>query len=91
MKFVTTYKFKPFMTKDEMGALLAAFAQFGNAPGTTAHYVRTDGGGGIVIGESDDVAGLYRNTLSYTEFIEFESHTVLSVEDAVPVAIEVAS
>lgn len=91
MKYVTTYTFKPFITKDEIRALLAAFAEFGNAPGTTAHYLRTDGGGGIVIGESDDVVGMYRNVLRYLEFIEFESHVVLPVEDAVPVVLEVVS
>ena len=91
MKYVTTYKFKPFMTKDETKALLAAFAEFGNAPGATAHYVCTDGTGGIVIGESDDIAGMYRNLLNYNEFVEFESHVVLSVEDAVPLVMESVS
>ena len=91
MKYVTTYTFKPFMTKDETKTLLQAFAEFGNAPGTTAHYVRSDGTGGIVIGESDDIAGMYRNILNYNEFVEFESHVVLSVEDAVPLVMESVS
>lgn len=84
MMYVTTYRFKPFMTKAETNTLLQAFAEFGNAPGTTAHYMRADGTGGIVIGETNDIAALYRNTLNYLEFIEFESHVVLPVEDAVP-------
>ena len=91
MKYVTTYKFKPFMTKDETKILLEAFARFGNAPGATAHYVRMDGTGGIVIGESDDIAGMYRNVLNYGEFVDFESHVVLSVEDAVPLVAESVS
>jgi hypothetical protein len=91
MKYVTTYTFKPFMTKDETKTLLEAFAQFGNAPGTTAHYIRADAGGGVVIGETDDIAALYRSTLNYGEFIDFESHVVLSVEDAVPVVAEAVS
>jgi hypothetical protein len=91
MKYVTTYTFKPFMTKDETKTLLQAFAEFGNAPGTTAHYLRADGTGGTVIGETDDIAVLYRNTLNYLEFIEFESHVVLSVEDAVPLVTESVS
>ena len=91
MRYVTTYTFKPFMTKDETKALLEAFAEFGNAPGTTAHYLRADGTGGIVIGESDDVAGMYRNILNYNEFVGFESRVVLSVEDAVPLIGEFAS
>ena len=91
MRYVTTYTFKPFMTKNETKALLEAFAEFGNAPGTTAHYLRSDGTGGIVIGESDDIAGMYRNILNYSQFIEFESHVVLSVEDAVPLVMESVS
>jgi hypothetical protein len=91
MKYVTIYRFKPFMTKDETKTLLEAFGEFGNAPGTTAHYLRTDGTGGMVIGESDDVAAVYLNTLRYLEFIEFESHPVLSVEDAVPLVAEFVS
>jgi hypothetical protein len=88
MKYVTTYTFKPFMTKDETKALLEAFAEYGNAPGAIAHYVRTDGRGGVVIGESNDIVGLYRNVLHYNELVDFESHVVLSVEDAVPVVVE---
>jgi hypothetical protein len=90
VKYVTTYTFKPFMTKDETRTLLEAFAEFGSAPGTTAHFIRQDGAGGIVIGETDDIAALYRNTLNYAEFIEFESHVVLSVEDEVPLVAEYA-
>lgn len=91
MKYVTTYTFKPFMTKDETKTLLETFAEFGNAPGAIAHYVRTDGTGGIVIGESNDITGLYRNVLHYNELVDFESHVVLSVEDAVPVVAETIS
>ena len=91
MRYVTTYTFKPFMTKDETKALLEAFARFGNAPGTTSHYLRQDGTGGFVIGETDDIAGLYRNTLNYLEFIEFESHVVLPVEEAVPLVADFVS
>ena len=91
MKYVTIYTFKPFMTEDETRSLLELFAEFGNAPGTTAHYVRADGGGGFVIGESDDIAGLYRNVVNYSEFVAFERCVVLSVEDAVPVVAESVS
>jgi hypothetical protein len=90
MQYVTTYTFKPFMTKAETKDLLAAFAEFGNAPGTTAHYIRQDGTGGTVIGDTDDIAALYRNTLNYLEFVEFDSHVVLPAEDAVPLVAEFA-
>ena len=88
MKYVTTYTFKPFMTKEETKALLERFAEFGNAPGATVHYVRADGTGGIVIGESDDVTGMYQNVLHYGEFVDFESYVVLPVEETVPLVAE---
>lgn len=90
MKHVTIYNFKPFMTKEETQTLLAAFAEFGNAPGTTAHYVRTDGTGGFVIGENEDFAALYRNILNYLEFVEFEQHVVLPVEEGLPLISDFA-
>jgi hypothetical protein len=45
--------------------------------------VRLDGRGGTVIGETDDLAGLYRNVLAYSEWIEFDISGVLAVDDAV--------
>ena len=43
-----------------------------------------------MIGESDDLAGMYRSFLNYSEFIDFEGHVVLSVEDSLPLAVEYA-
>jgi hypothetical protein len=83
MHTVTNYTFRPHMTKQEISGLMEAFGAVGNAPGTTAHYVWADGRGGTVIGETDDVSGLYRNLLTYTEWIEFDLNVVLPVEDAV--------
>lgn len=88
MTHITVYRFKPYMSKEETKTLLEAFAEFGNAPGTTAHYMRTDGTGGFVIGESEDFKALYRNILNYLEFVDFEQHVVMSVEDGVPLISE---
>ena len=57
MIFVTTYKIKPFLSKEETRELLEVFAKEGAGPGTTAHYVAADGSHGVVISETDDVAG----------------------------------
>ena len=84
MRFVTTYRFKSFTTKEETQRLLATFAEVGDAPGVTDHLVFTDGTGGVVIGESDDIKGLYRNVVAYSEFAEFQTHVALTAEDAVP-------
>lgn len=90
MLLVTNYRFKPYITKDEVKRLLEVFAEVGNAPGTTAHYVWADGTGGTVIGETDDVVGSYRNILSYGPWIEFDQKVVLRVEDAAAQALDYA-
>ena len=61
MLFMTTYKIKPFLSNEETKKLLEVFAKEGAGPGTTAHYVAADGSHGVVIADTDDVAGAYRN------------------------------
>ena len=85
MIFITTYKLKPHLNKGEIKELMSVFATVGNTPGTQAHYVNGDGGGGIVIAESDDPAEGYANLLNYTQWMEFETKVMLKVEDAVPI------
>jgi hypothetical protein len=60
MIFITTYKTKPYMTKEETSELMALFAEVGNGPGTIVQYVAADGTGGVVISETDDIAESYR-------------------------------
>lgn len=84
MIFVTTYELKPHLTKDEAKELMEVFATEGSTPGTIAHYINADGGGGVVIAENDDPAAAYRNTLNYTQWMTFDTKVVLEVEDAVP-------
>ena len=88
MLYVTTYKVKPFMSKADTTELMAVFAEAGAAPGEIAHYVDTDGRGGFVISESDDPLPAYRNTLRYTQWLEFTSTPVVRVEDAVGPILE---
>lgn len=88
MIVVTNYRFKRFATRDEVRELLDVFAKVGNAPGTIAHYVSTDGRGGMTITETDDPAQGYRNLLNYTQWIEFDTQVVLPVEDAVPLVMD---
>jgi hypothetical protein len=90
MLHVTNYRFKPHMAKEEMKTLLETFAAFGNAPGTTAHYVWADGTGGTVIADTDDLAGTYRNLLNYVQWIEFDQKPSLTVEEAVAQAMDYA-
>jgi hypothetical protein len=84
MIFITTYKVKPHISKAETKELMGIFARVGNTPGTVAHYVNADGGGGVVIAESDDPAEGYANLLNYQQWMEFETKVMLKVEDAIP-------
>ena len=57
MIFLTTYKIKPYLSDEETKKLLQVFATEGPGPGTTAHYVAADGSHGVVVADTDDVAG----------------------------------
>lgn len=81
---ITTYKLKPFLTKDETRELMSVFAKEGPGPGTKAHYIAADGSGGLVVTDSDDLEAGYRNILNYTRWIEYDLTPVLDVEQAVP-------
>ena len=56
---------------------------------TTAHYAAADGSHGVVIAETDDVAGANRNIQNYTEWVEYDTKVMLTVEEAVPLIMEV--
>ena len=53
MIFITTYKIKPFLSKEETKKLLEVFAKEGAGPGAGAHYVAADGSHGVVIAETE--------------------------------------
>jgi hypothetical protein len=88
MVLITTYKVKPFLSKAETKKVLEVFAKAGPGPGTTAHYVAADGSHGVVISETDDVAGGYRNIQNYTEWVEYDTKVMLTIEQAVPLIME---
>jgi hypothetical protein len=89
MILVTTYKLKPFLSKAETKEVLAVFAKEGSGPGTLAHYIAADGSHGVVVSDTDDVVGTYRNILNYTQWVEYETSIMLSIEDALPSLAEV--
>jgi hypothetical protein len=84
MLFMTTYKIKPYLSNEETKKLMAVFAKAGPGPGTTAHYVAADGSHGVVIADTDDVAGAYANLQNYTQWVEYDTKVMLTVEQAVP-------
>lgn len=87
MIFLTTYKVKPHLTKEETKQLMSVYGEVGNTPGTIANYISADGGGGITITESDDPKEGYANQLHYGQWMEFETKVMLKVEDAVPLIL----
>jgi hypothetical protein len=91
MIWVTTYKIKPHLSKEQRKELLDTFAEKGAVPGTTAHYVAADGSCGVTVADSDDVAGLYRTVQTYAEWIEFDSKVMLDVAESVPITMEAIS
>jgi hypothetical protein len=84
MIFITTYKVKPYLSKEETNQLMGVFAKHGAGPGAQAHYVATDGSGGLVISDIDDLGASYRNLLNFTEWVEYDTKPFLSIDDAVP-------
>jgi hypothetical protein len=91
MILITTYKLKPFLSNEETKQLMDVFAREGAGPGATQHYVAADGSHGVVISETDDVVGGYRNILNYTQWVEYETSVMLRVEDAVPQIVDALS
>ena len=88
MIFVTTYRIKPYLSNAETKKLLEVFGEVGPGPGTQAHYVAADGSHGVVVAETDDVAGAYRNCRTTRSGCSTRTRVMLSVEEAVPLLME---
>lgn len=88
MLFFTTYHFKPFISKKESKELLEVFSKIGGPVGQVAHYISADNSFGVIISQSDDAAMSYRNILNYSQWVEYETHTVMHIDDAIPHLVE---
>jgi hypothetical protein len=84
MIFITTYRVKPFMSKDEVREVMSVFQARGGGTGVVAHYFAADGSQGVVISEQDDAAALYENIVDYIPWIEYETKPFLTIEQAAP-------
>ena len=78
MIFITTYKIKPFLSNEETKKLMEVFAKAGAGPG-------------VVIAETDDVVSAYRNIQNYTQWVEYDTKVMLTIEDAVPQIMDALS
>ena len=89
MLFATRYKFKGDQSPDSVKALLKVFAERGPATGEIAHYVATDGRGGLIISENDSMQKPYEDALNYQQWMDFETIPVLTIADALPTIMKV--
>jgi Domain of unknown function (DUF3303) len=88
MLFLTTYRVKPYLPRSELKKLLDLFGKVGAAPGTIAHYVAADNSIGWVVVENEDAVTGYAASLPYSEYIEFDTKPILTIEDALPHLLE---
>jgi hypothetical protein len=88
MLFMTTYRVKPHLSRNETKKLLELFGKVGEAPGTVAHYVAADNSVGWAITDQEDASSGYAATLQYSEYIEFDTKPVLTMENALPHLLE---
>ena len=86
---MTTYRLKPFRSRDETRELMAQFAEHGTPEGTIARCIAADNSFGIVITEADDATIGYRNILNYTGYLEYGTKVMLTIDDALPHIFEV--
>ena len=89
MLFATRYKFKGDQSPDSVKALLKVFAERGPATGEIAHYVATDGRGGLIISDNDSMQQSYEDALHYQQWMDFETIPVLTIADALPTIMKV--
>jgi hypothetical protein len=83
MLFVTEYRLKAHLKKDDVKRLMDEFGKRGAAPGELTHYARVDGSGGFTVSDNEDLKAAYENVLAYTEFLTFTITPVLTIDDAV--------
>jgi hypothetical protein len=93
MLFTTIYRWRADShTKAAVSEILERYGALGEGPGLVAHYLFTDGTGGIIVTEGQDAEYGYRVALALREFTEStELHGVLPIEEALPLVIDYAA
>ncbi|MGI9529895.1 MAG: DUF3303 family protein [Acidimicrobiia bacterium] len=86
MMYATTYALTGKRSKKRTAKLLELFGQRGATPGTVAHYVFADGGGGLLIGTEEVMERLYEDAIHYSPWMELHTRPVLKIEDAVQIS-----
>lgn len=88
MIFMTTYRVRPFLSKEETRELMEVFAHAGSTPGTIAHYIAVDNSHGVVISNTTDEGADYRSILNYSQWLEYETAVMLPIDKAVPLILD---
>lgn len=83
MLFISEYRIRPGMSKEDTSRLMTVFGERGEEDGTIAHYIKADGSGGVVILDQDDTLKAYESVLAYSEYLEFTVTPALKIDDAV--------
>ena len=91
MKFVVSYTQRPGTTFEDSKKAMDVYSKWTPSPSITfREFVqRVDGRGGFAVVETDDPAGLLRDAMTFSPWLEFETHAVLDAADAMPVQSEV--
>ena len=89
--FMTRYTIPPNADRspENFKALLATFAELGEMDGEIAHYVTAEVSGGVIISENDSLVDAHERMLRYNTWLNFEITPMLSIEEAVGVAMKV--
>jgi hypothetical protein len=74
-----------------MREILKRYMDLGEDAAVIGHYIFADGSGGVVISDVPDAELAYKTGLALGEFLaDFEEHSVLAIEDALPIVLKYA-
>ena len=91
MLFMTTYTFRDDISHESVKEMLAVIASREPSPAEIAHYVATDGSGGVVISDVDaeSLPAVYEGILQIQPWLEMHTRPVLAVDDAMTTVMKV--
>ena len=83
MLLLSTHRVESHLFRADFQRLVDEAGKRGRLLGEVAHYVHTDGSGGSLLSEVNDIGPRYESLLTYTEHMEFDVAPVLKIDDAV--------
>ncbi len=89
MLFATKYTFKGDQSPESVKEMLAVFAELGAQEGEVAHYVATNGRGGLIISEADSMEEGYERILRFSQWMDFDTTPILPIDVAMGTVMKV--